>query len=121
MLERLLQEPEFRARFRRDPAAAARQEGLQELADEFELGDPMQTLEPRESRSSLAGVLLAGVLEGVGICEGGQHLLPPVEDAYAAGVSPPSGSEGWAFVRAGGSFPGNHPDYVQLQGYRASG
>jgi cell wall-associated NlpC family hydrolase len=119
-LERLLQDAEFRARFRRDPAAAARQAGLRELADEFELGDPMQTLEPRESRSSLAGVLLAGVLEGAGIYEGGQHLLPPVEDAYAANA-PQQGGAGWAFVRAGGSFPGNHPDYVQLRGYGASG
>src|SRR3954469_9608631 len=121
VLESLLQDPEFRARFQRDPSAVAREAGLEGLAAELELGDPMQTLEPRESRSSLAGVLLAGVLEGVGIYEGGQHLLPPVEDAYAAGVSPPSGSEGWAFVRAGGSFPGNHPDFVELQGYGASG
>src|SRR5882724_1416392 len=120
VLERLLREPDFRARFRRNPAAAMREAGLQGLAVELELGDPMQTLEPRESRSSLAGVLLAGVLEGVGIYEGGQHLLPPVEDAYAAAPAG-SQSEGWAFVRAGGSFPGNHPDYAQLQGYGASG
>jgi hypothetical protein len=119
-LERLLQDPEFRARFRRDPAAAAREEGLDGLANELELGDPMQTLEPRESRSSLAGVLMAGVLEGVGIYEGGQHLLPPVDEAYAAS-SASTESNGWAFVRAGGSFPGNHPDYTQLRGYGASG
>src|SRR5882672_2461672 len=121
VLERLLEDPDFRARFRSDPAAAVREAGLGELAVELELGDPMQTLEPRESRSSLAGVLLAGVVEGVGIYEGGQHLLPPVEDAYAAGASAPSDSQGWVFVRAGGSFPGNHPDYVQLHGYGASG
>src|SRR2546426_864498 len=91
-LERLLQDAEFRARFRRDPAEAAREAGLEELAEEFELGDPMQTLEPRESRSSLAGVLLAGVLEGAGIYEGGQHVLPPVEDAYAANAPQQSGA-----------------------------
>jgi hypothetical protein len=121
VLERLLQDAEFRARFRRDPAAAARKAGLEELAEEFELGDPMQTLEPRESRSSLAGVLLAGAFEGLGIGAGRQHLLPPVDHDYGAGAPAPSEKDSWAFVRAGESFPGNHPDYAQLRGYGAAG
>jgi hypothetical protein len=121
LLERLLEDPEFRARFRRDPAAAARAAGLVGLAEELEGGDPMETLEPRESRSSLAGVLLAGVLEGVGVYGGAQHVLPPVEEAYAAGGPSQEGGGGWAFIRAGESFPGNHPDYAQLRGYGASG
>jgi hypothetical protein len=122
VLERLLREPEFRARFRRNPAAAMRDAGLDGLADELELGDPMETLEPRESRSSLAGVLLAGAFEAIGIHDGGHRLLPPVKDAYAAGAPAPAApSEGWAFIRAGESFPGNHPDYAQLRGYGATG
>jgi len=119
-LQRLLLDPEFRARFRLDPAAAAREAGLPELAEELELGNPMETLEPRESRSSLAGVLIGAALEGLGVYEGGQHLLPPVEDAYAAGT-PSQGDGGWTFIRAGADFPGNHPDYAQLRGFGSTG
>jgi hypothetical protein len=121
VLERLLHDPDFRARFRRDPAAATREAGLEELAEELELGDPMQTLEPRESRSSLAGVLLAGALEGIGMHVGGHQPMPPVDDGYATGAHAAPASEGWAFIRAGESFPGNHPDYGQLRGYGATG
>src|SRR3954452_8386300 len=106
-LERLLREPEFRARFRRNPAAAMREAGLDGLADELELGDPMQTLEPRESRSSLTGVLLAGAFEGIGMHGGGDQLLPPVGEGYTAGSPATHESTGWAFIRAGESFPGN--------------
>jgi hypothetical protein len=79
LLQQLLRDPAFRERFRRDPVATAREAGLAGLADELALADadPMETLEPRESRSSLAGVLMAAALEGVGIYEGGHHLLPP--------------------------------------------
>jgi hypothetical protein len=121
VLERLLREPEFRARFRRNPAAAMRQAGLEGLADELELGDPMETLEPRESRSSLAGVLLAGAFEGIGMHGGGHQLLPPVGEGYASGSPATRETTGWAFIRAGESFPGNHPDYSQLRGYGATG
>src|SRR3954469_15702447 len=114
-LQRLLLDTEFRARFRAAPVEATREAGLDELADELELGDPMETLEPRESRSSLAGVLMGAALEGIGIYEGGQHLLPPVDDAYAAGGSS-QGDGGWTFVRTGSSFPGNHPNYSSLRG-----
>jgi hypothetical protein len=96
-----------------------REAGLDGFADE--LGDPMQTLGPRESRSSLAGVLLAGAFEGIGIHDGGHQLLPPVEDGYAPGAPAAPESEGWAFIRLGESFPGNHPDYAQLRGYGATG
>src|SRR3954462_12581356 len=109
-LERLLREPDFRARFQRNPGAAMREAGLDGLADELELGDPMQTLEPRESRSSLAGVLLAGAFEGIGIHDGGHQLVPPVEDGYVAGAPATPETGGWAFIRAGESFPGNHPN-----------
>ncbi|MDX6408319.1 MAG: hypothetical protein QOE13_1390 [Gaiellaceae bacterium] len=122
LLEELLRNPVFREQFRRDPVATAREAGLDGLANELEAseGDPMETLEPRESRSSLAGVMMAAALEGFGIYEGGHHLLPPVEAAEAA-VPKGANGDGWAFVRSGQSFPGNHPNYAQLRGYGASG
>jgi cell wall-associated NlpC family hydrolase len=93
MMERLLADPVFRARFRNDPAGVAREEGAEDLADELSVvGDPMQTLDFRESRSSVAGVMIAAAVEGIGIYELGKHLLPHLEDAQAAaGNSPPSG------------------------------
>jgi hypothetical protein len=63
---------------------------------------------------------MGAALEGIGIYEGGQHLLPPVDDAYAADA-PSQGHGGWTFIRAGSSFPGNHPNYAQLKGFGASG
>ena len=112
LIERLLSDPGFRARFQADPAAAAREAGFDGLADELaRLGaaNPMQTLDYRESRSSLAGVLMAAAVEGLGIYELGKHVLDPVEDAQAAtgrapGERSPSGevptasassSDGW--------------------------
>jgi murein DD-endopeptidase MepM/ murein hydrolase activator NlpD len=71
LLERLLTDTEFRRTFRRDPAAACREQGLSELADELDAtsGKALQTLELRESKSSLAGVLMAAAAEGVGAAE----------------------------------------------------
>ncbi|WP_217913377.1 peptidoglycan DD-metalloendopeptidase family protein [Miltoncostaea marina] len=71
LLERLLTDDRFRAEFRDDPAAAARGMELGGLADELaaESERAFQTLEIRESRSSLAGLLLAAAAEGVGIAE----------------------------------------------------
>ena len=65
LLERLLTDAELRARFRRDPAAVAREAQLEKLAGDFSGGSAMQTLEARESRSSLAGVMMAAALEGI--------------------------------------------------------
>ena len=65
LLERLLTDARFRAAFRRDPAAAARKYELNDLADELsQKGRASETLEIRESRSSLAGVLMAAAAEG---------------------------------------------------------
>jgi hypothetical protein len=119
-LERLLREPGFRSRFRHDPASAARNAGLEQLAEELELGDPMETLEPRESRSSLAGLLIAGALEGFDH-HGGGDVPAAADDGYVSGTRAPYDGEGWAFIRAGDSFPGNHPNYVQLKEFGASG
>ncbi|HEU5213336.1 MAG TPA: NlpC/P60 family protein [Gaiellaceae bacterium] len=84
LLERLLTDAAFRRAFRRDPVAACRAYELVDLAEELEAtaGTGLQTLEIRESKSSLAGVLLAAAAEGVGVAElvryvHGSHGLPP--------------------------------------------
>ena len=71
LLARILTDERFRARFRRDPVATCRDLGLDDVADELarETQRAFQTLEVRESRSSLAGVLLAAAAEGVGVAE----------------------------------------------------
>src|SRR4051794_13345888 len=82
LIERLLVDPAFRATFRRDPAAACREAGLDELADEMALGagKAMMTLDVRESKSSLAGVMMAAAMEGVGIYQFTENVLPHLED-----------------------------------------
>jgi cell wall-associated NlpC family hydrolase len=71
LLERLLTDGQFRRRFRRSPAAACREWGLEGVAEELEAdaGSGFETLELRESKSSLAGVLAAAAAEGVGAVE----------------------------------------------------
>jgi hypothetical protein len=105
LLEQLLEDPEFRARFRSDPAGTARAAGVELDA----AGDALQTLDGRESKSSFAGALMAAALEGVALYELGQHVLPGVEDAQAA-------STGWdpdQFGQAGaGGTP--TPDSLEL-------
>ena len=82
LLERLLTDQAFRARFRRDPVEASREAGLESVADEMALsgGKAMDTLDARESRSSLAGVLMAAALEGVGVYEFSQDMVPHLAD-----------------------------------------
>jgi cell wall-associated NlpC family hydrolase len=86
VIERLLVDPGFRADFRRDPATACREAGLHELADEMSVGagKAMHTLDMRESRSSLAGVMMAAALEGIGVFEFVEHIVPGVASAPAA-------------------------------------
>jgi cell wall-associated NlpC family hydrolase len=86
LIERLLADRAFRADFRRDPAAACRAAGLDELAEEMALGsgNAMQTLEARESRSSLAGVMMAAALEGIGVAGFAQHVVPAAAAAPSA-------------------------------------
>jgi cell wall-associated NlpC family hydrolase len=82
LIERLLADPSFRDRFRRDPALACREAGLHELAEEMRLGGgkAMHTLDIRESRSSLAGVMMAAAMEGMGLYEFSKHVVPHIED-----------------------------------------
>jgi putative modified peptide len=86
LIERLLGDPAFRSEFRRDPAAACRKAGLDELADEMSIGagKAMMTLDQRESKSSLAGVMMAAAMEGVGVYQFGEHILPAIGDVPSA-------------------------------------
>ena len=87
LIERVLSDPAFRARYRRDPAAAAREAGL-EPSDEA-AGNPLETLELRESKSSLAGAMLAAAVEGVAVYDIADHVLGGgVADAQAATSQP---------------------------------
>jgi cell wall-associated NlpC family hydrolase len=85
LIERLLAEPDFRVRFRADPAAACREAGLEQLAQEMSLstGKAMVTLDVRESRSSLAGVMMAAAMEGVGLYHFSEDVLPHLADVPA--------------------------------------
>jgi len=89
LLERLLVDAAFRARFQVDPAGAARAAGFLRLADELAGDDPapLQALDARESRSSLAGALVAAAAEGFALVELGGGLFG-AEDAQAAVGSP---------------------------------
>src|SRR3954451_23044367 len=82
LIERLLVDPAFRATFRRDPARACREAGLTELAQDmaFGGGKAMHTLDLRESKSSLAGVMMAAAMEGVGIYQFTENVLPHLEE-----------------------------------------
>src|SRR5918992_3752309 len=82
LLERLLADPAFRVRFRRDPAAACREAGLDSLAQEMSVGvgKAMHTLDVRESKSSLAGVMMAAAMEGVAIYQFTENILPHLEE-----------------------------------------
>src|ERR1700758_4841749 len=81
LIERLITDPQLRAAFRRDPAAACLEAGLPELAADLggTGGKAMETMELRESKSSLAGVVMAIAVEGVSLSEASQllkHGLP---------------------------------------------
>src|ERR1700742_3867635 len=71
LIERLLVDPVFRGEFRRDPVGACVAAGLPGLARELGVGvgSGMETLELRESRSSLAGVVMAAAGEGLSVAE----------------------------------------------------
>ena len=88
LIERLLVDPEFRAEFRRDPAAACAAAGLPELAAEFTgSGKSMDTLMVRESRSSLAGVVMAVAVEGMSVGEAQALIHHGLTGAPRSGLS----------------------------------
>jgi cell wall-associated NlpC family hydrolase len=70
LLEQLMTDQNMRTLFRRDPEAVCRASGLNDLAEQLSgSGKAMHTLELRESKSSLAGMLVAAAAEGVGLAE----------------------------------------------------
>jgi CHAP domain len=70
LLRRLIVDPATRAMFRGRPAETARRFGLDDLADELGVNEKaLHTLEIRESKSALAGLLLAAAAEGVAAVE----------------------------------------------------
>lgn len=75
LIEALMTDARLRDRFRRDPVGTCRAAGLDTLADEMAAGSgkAMQTLDLRESRSSLAGVLMAAAVEGVAVWQVVEH------------------------------------------------
>ncbi len=77
LLEALLSSPDRRRRFRGDPGAVLREHGLGELAAGLdEAGSALTTLELRESRSSLAGVMVAAAAEGIELGHLLEHAAP---------------------------------------------
>lgn len=90
LLERLLTDARFRAAFREDPAETCRAHGLPNLAQEFDRHTGPLLCEERESRSTLAGVLLAAAFEGAGVLDwltelaGTQDTALALERALAA-------------------------------------
>jgi NlpC/P60 family len=126
VLERLLSDPGYRARFRRNPVAASREAGLPSVAEEMAMGagNVLDTLEERESRSSLAGVFMAAALEGVGIYDFSKRVLPHLDDvpravgdvlsrvhlpAIAEAHAATPRAQGVEPIRAAGEFPAITP------------
>ncbi len=73
----LMRDSAARAAFRRSPSAMAREHGLDDVAEELAGRDgALQSLDVRESRSSVAGVLIAAAAEGVA-------FFSFIEDAHA--------------------------------------
>ncbi|MCW2986139.1 MAG: putative modified peptide, partial [Conexibacter sp.] len=91
LVERLLKDPVLRARFRRDPVGVSREAGIDALADELgSAPSSMLTLDPRESRSSLAGVLMAAAMEAVGVYELADHAASAQAAVPAAAHAGPT-------------------------------
>ena len=128
VLERLLSDPAYREEFRRRPVAMSRQAGLGAVAEEMAMapGNLLDTLDGRESRSSLAGVLMAAALEGAGVIDLASGLVPhhrglpaPVEQVLSR---PRPGPADGAHVAAGvgeGAAPGAPPPAAVAGQFRA--
>ncbi len=80
LIDRLLRDPELRRRFRADPGAVLGEHGLQELGSGLGRGErALLTLELRESRSSLAGAMVAAAAEGVDLAHVAERAMPALE------------------------------------------
>jgi hypothetical protein len=130
LLERLLTDPAFRAQFRRNPVAASREAGLESVAEEMAMrpGKAMETLDGRESRSSLAGVFMAAAFEGAGIYDFSRDLVPHLEGVPEqveqvlsrvhshGGLSPPAGLADLGAPAAGAALTEDPPTPVNAAG-----
>ena len=83
LVERVLSDPAFRARFRRDPAGAADEAGLDPVTATA-VHPALETLDLRESKSSLAGALMAAAVEGLALYEVVDHGGLGADSAEAA-------------------------------------
>jgi NlpC/P60 family len=80
LIERLLRDADLRRRFRVDPEAVLGEHGLPELASGLGRGErALLTLELRESRSSLAGAMVAAAAEGVDLAHVAARAMPALE------------------------------------------
>ncbi len=80
LIERLLGDPDLRRRFRTDPAEVLGQHGLCGMATGLGQGRrALLTLELRESRSSLAGAMVAAAAEGVDFAHVAERAAPGLE------------------------------------------
>jgi cell wall-associated NlpC family hydrolase len=80
LIERLLGDPELRRRFRTDPGTVLGEHGLGELGSGLGRGKrALMTLELRESRSSLAGAMVAAAAEGVDLAHVAERAAPALE------------------------------------------
>jgi cell wall-associated NlpC family hydrolase len=82
LLERLLGDPAYRQQFRAFPVAALREAGLPSVAEEMAVGGGklLDTLDERESRSSLAGVFMAAALEGAAMFDFSKEILTQIDE-----------------------------------------
>ena len=111
LLERLAGGRRVPRPLRGRPAGAARAAGFGRFADDLAAADgqPLQALDVRESRSSLAGAMVAAAAEGFALLEGGGGLFG-VEDAHAAARS-----------GSGQRRPSWDPDWYGIDGQRRAG
>jgi hypothetical protein len=119
LLQRLLDDPGFRARFRHDPAAAAREAGFEDFAQALD-SDPhrtLETLEIRESRSSMAGAMLGAVVEGLGLFEFSGDVAHPPERALADNPSQSAGVQG----ESGATRPVASKEVISVEAQAPSG
>ena len=91
LIERLLADPELRRRFRTDPGSVLAEAGLPGLGTGLGHGPKaLMTLELRESRSSLAGVMVAAAAEAVDFAQMAGHAAPALAHEVDRLVSPPA-------------------------------
>jgi cell wall-associated NlpC family hydrolase len=106
LIERVLTDAAFRAHFRRDPEAATREAGLDPV--DPAAGAAFETLELRESKSSLAGAMMAAAVEGIGLYDLVDHLAGDGHNAVERALSSLGAADAHAAV------PEASPDALAL-------